>query len=162
MLIDSAGVAHLLPKDKQPDLPIGFKIVRIPILNRVAGFVTPRSVVEKSTRHVFVNQSLVTPEMIDRYYELLLYPGNRRATRLRAEAKVDTTAADRLGKIRAPTLILWGQKDKLAPVEAGRIFHERIPGSVLIEYPNTGHLPMEEQADQSAVDVRAFLLGLAG
>ena len=33
----------------------------------------------------------------------------------------------------------------------------RIPGSKLITYPATGHIPMEEVADQSAADVRAFL-----
>jgi pimeloyl-ACP methyl ester carboxylesterase len=161
ILVDSSGINHLLPQDRQPKTPVGFRLIRAPILGRIAGVFTPRSIVEKTTRAVFADPSKVTPEMVDRYYELLLYPGNRRATRLRAKAPVDTTLADRLGGIKAPTLVLSGQSDTLVPVEAARLFHERISGSALIEYPNVGHVPMEEIPDLTARDVRRFLAGNA-
>jgi len=157
VLVDAGGVNHLLPPEKQPEVPIGFRIIRTPGLNLIASFTTTRSFVEKTTRAVFVDQSLVTDDMIDRYYELLRYPGNRRATRLRAAAPVDTTAADRLGQIRAPTLIMWGERDKLIPVEGAEIFHSRIPKSRVIVYPDVGHVPMEEIAARSAADALIFL-----
>jgi pimeloyl-ACP methyl ester carboxylesterase len=113
--------------------------------------------VEKTTRAVFADQRLVNDAMIDRYYELLLYPGNRHATRLRASQPADPALIGKLGTIKAPTLILSGQKDTLAPVQTARMFHSRIPGSQLIEYPNVGHLPMEEIPDRSARDAREFL-----
>jgi pimeloyl-ACP methyl ester carboxylesterase len=162
VLVDASGINHLLPPDRQPRLPIGMRIIRTPVLGRIAGLFTPRNIVEKSTRAVFVDQSVVTPEMVDRYYELLLYPGNRRATRLRAEAPIDTTLSDRLGQIKVPTLILSGQADTLVPVEAARIYHQRIAGSALIEYPNVGHIPMEEIPDVTGRDVERFLLGAPG
>ena len=34
-----------------------------------------------------------------------------------------------------------------------------IPGSKLIVYPGTGHIPQEEVAEKSAMDVRTFLAG---
>lgn len=162
VLVDSGGVNHLLPPQKQPEVPFGMRLIRTPVLNRVAGVITPRSLVEKSVRAVFVDQDLVTNEMIDRYYELLRYPGNRRATRLRAAAPVDLSAVDRLGEIRAPTLILWGGADKLVPVEAAEIFHARIPGSRVVVYPDVGHIPMEEVAARSAADTLAFLRSPSG
>jgi pimeloyl-ACP methyl ester carboxylesterase len=161
VLVDSGGVNHLLPPNKQPDVPLGMRIIRTPVINRIAAFTTPRNLVEKSVRSVFVDQSLVTSEMIDRYYELLRYPGNRRATRLRAAAPIDVSAVERLGEIRAPTLVLWGSEDKLVPVEAAEIFHARIPGSRVIVYPDVGHVPMEEVAARSAADTLAFLLSPA-
>jgi pimeloyl-ACP methyl ester carboxylesterase len=161
VLVDASVINHLLPPDRQPQPPIGFRLIRAPVIGRIAGVFTPRGIVEKTTRAVFVDQSRVTPEMVDRYYELLLYPGNRRATRLRAEVPVDKTISDRLGKVIAPTLILSGQNDTLAPVEAARLLHERISGSRLIEYPSVGHVPMEEIPDVTARDVRAFLGGNA-
>jgi pimeloyl-ACP methyl ester carboxylesterase len=158
ILLDAGGVDFLLPADRQPKLPIGFRIARIPVLNRLVGLVTPRSVVEKSLRGTLADPRQVTPEMVDRFWELLLYPGNRRATRLRNEAHVDNAAADRLAEIRAPTLILWGEEDKLRGVEAARIFRERIQGAELVTYPGVGHVPMEEIPQQSAKDAMAFLL----
>lgn len=158
VLVAASGVNHLLPESEQPDIPLGFRIIRTPGLNRLAEWTTPRRVVERSTRAVFADPSRATDAMVDRYHELLLHPGNRRATRLRASASIDPRAAERLGEIKAPTLVLTGEKDVLVPRGTGPIFHQRIPGSTLIEYPNVGHLPMEEAADRSAADVRAFLL----
>jgi pimeloyl-ACP methyl ester carboxylesterase len=157
VLLDAGGVNHLLPPQNQPEVPIGFKLIRTPGINRIAAYATPRSFVEKSTRAVFVDQSLVTDEMVDRYYELLLYPGNRRATRLRAATSMNLPAVDRLAEIRAPTLILWGSEDKLVPAPAAEIFHAKIPGSRVVMYPDVGHLPMEEVAARSAADALAFL-----
>ena len=157
VLIDASGVNQFLPPGRQPEVPIGLKLIRMPVVNLVASWTTPRHFVEKSLRDVFVDQTLLTEEMIDRYYELLLYPGNRRATRLRAAAPVDLTAADRLGEIRVPTLILWGRADKLVPVEAAEIFHSRIPNSRVVVYDDVGHVPMEEAAARSAADTLTFL-----
>jgi pimeloyl-ACP methyl ester carboxylesterase len=157
VLLDSSGVNGLLPPNKQPNVPFGMKLIRTPGVNRIASYTTPRAFVERSTRHVFVDQSLVTREMVDRYYELLLYPGNRRATRLRGGPPPDVRPVERLGEIRAPTLLLWGSRDPLAPVEAAEIFRARIRGSRVIVYPDVGHIPMEEVAERSAADVLAFL-----
>ncbi len=159
ILVDAGGIKHLLPADKVPPPPIGFRLASMPVLNRIAGFITPRSVVEKTALVAYGDPRLLTKSVSDRLYDLLLYPGNRRATRLRFAAPVDTRAADRLGEIHAPTLILWGDLDAMIPVDAADIFHQRIAGSQLIEYPGVGHLPMEAVPDRSAADVKAFLLG---
>ena len=140
-------------------MPLGFRILRTPGLNLLASVITPRSMVEKSTRAVFSDQTHVTSAMIDRYYDLLRYPGNRYATRLRATAPVDLSVVDRLAEITAPTLVLSGDRDVLVPVQAARLLHQRIHGSKLIEYPNVNHIPMEEIPERSASDVRAFLTG---
>jgi pimeloyl-ACP methyl ester carboxylesterase len=62
--------------------------------------------------------------------------------------------------IKAPTLILWGAQDHLIPVVAAHEFQADIPGSQLVIYPGTGHIPQEEVADRSAQDVRTFLGGV--
>ena len=38
-------------------------------------------------------------------------------------------------------------------------FHAAIRNSKLVIYPDTGHLPQEEVADESSAEVRAFLAG---
>jgi pimeloyl-ACP methyl ester carboxylesterase len=46
-----------------------------------------------------------------------------------------------LGKIAAPTLVLWGEDDELVPVKFGRAAATAIPGSQLVVLPGVGHIP---------------------
>jgi pimeloyl-ACP methyl ester carboxylesterase len=59
------------------------------------------------------------------------------------------SAADRLYlAAEVPTLIIWGDKDRIIPVEQGRAAHEAIPGSRLEVFEGTGHFPHCEHPDQ--------------
>jgi non-heme chloroperoxidase len=66
-------------------------------------------------------------------------------------------AAD-LGRIAAPTLLLWGEQDAVFP---GRREQERlaaaIPGARLTVYPETGHCPNWERPERVADDLAAFV-----
>lgn len=156
ILVDAAGI----PRKMQPGekVPLAFRLARIPVLNKLLEYVTPRAMVAEGLRKVFVDQSKVTEEMIDRYYDLTLYDGNRRATGIRFSLPSnDEAVAEKLGAIKAPTLILWGDKDGLIPVENAAEFEKRIPGAKAVIYPDVGHVPMEEVPEKSAADVAAFL-----
>ncbi|HEY4344887.1 MAG TPA: alpha/beta hydrolase [Parvibaculum sp.] len=156
ILVDAAG----LPRKMQPGekIPLGFRLARMPVLNKIMLYVSPRSVFAEGLHKVFVDQSKVTEEMIDRYYDLNLYDGNRRATGIRFRLPPsDEAVSEKLGQIRAPTLILWGDKDGLIPVENAHEFQKRISGAKVVIYPNVGHVPMEEVPEKSAADVDAFL-----
>jgi pimeloyl-ACP methyl ester carboxylesterase len=95
--------------------------------------------------------------MIDLYWELLRYPGNRAATMARfGEPYAPATAAE-VARLTMPTLILWGADDKLIPADNARWFATAIRGARAIVYPGIGHLPMEEAPDRTAADVARFL-----
>lgn len=158
ILLDASGIQQLLPEDQQPKIPLGMRIARTPGLNLLMGVITPRRAFADSLHKLFQDQSKVDEAMIDRYYELLLYPGNRTATRYRASASPNNAELEKLASIKAPTLLLWGEKDPLYPPAAGRMFQSKIPGAKLIVYPHVGHIPMEEIPARSAADARAFLL----
>ncbi len=64
---------------------------------------------------------------------------------------------DRLEKIACPTLILWGEKDRLVPVKDAAIFEKLIPDSRKIVYKDTGHVSMMERPERFNSDVKAFL-----
>jgi pimeloyl-ACP methyl ester carboxylesterase len=65
----------------------------------------------------------------------------------------------RIHRIQAPTLILWGQSDGLAPVLYAQEFHQRIPGSQVSIMPRCGHMPMYEDPEGFVRTVAAFLQG---
>ena len=156
ILVDAAG----LPRKANPNekVPLAFRLARMPVINHIMLYVSPRSMFAEGVRKVFVDQSKVTDAMIDRYYDLNLYEGNRYATMLRFQLPMDDgKVAARLGEIKVPTLVLWGEKDGLIPVANAHEFGARIAGARVVIYPNVGHIPMEEVADRSAADVDNFL-----
>ena len=69
---------------------------------------------------------------------------------------------DRLGKIACPTLIVWGDKDRLVPVKDATLFEQLIAGARKIVYADTGHLSMLERPARFNADVRAFFQTSSG
>jgi pimeloyl-ACP methyl ester carboxylesterase len=63
----------------------------------------------------------------------------------------------RLHRIKAPTLIVWGEHDGLIPPVYGPEFQRRIPGSRLEVIPDTAHVPMTERPDEFVRIVKGFL-----
>ena len=119
-------------------VPIGVRIARTPGLRRLAEKLLPRSVIEDGVRNVYVDQSKVTPEVVDRYFELTL-----------------VKAIDQLKSLQVPTLILWGAKDRLI-----QRFDAGVPNSALVVFPNVGHLPQEEAPEFSVAAVEKWLAAL--
>ncbi|MFP5363638.1 MAG: alpha/beta fold hydrolase [Thermoleophilia bacterium] len=64
---------------------------------------------------------------------------------------------DRLEQISCPTLIVWGDKDRLVPPKDASIFEQLVPDSRKIVYKDTGHVSMMERPARFNEDVRAFL-----
>lgn len=156
ILVDAAGYP-MAPQS----VPIGFRIARIPGLRRLAEVVLPRGVIQASLRNVYGDPSKVTPELVDRYYELTLREGNRQALAYRFDQMLKVDIAKGMLAIRAlrvPTLILWGGKDRLIPVENGHRFAADIVGSQLVVFDDLGHVPQEEDPQRTVQALRKFLL----
>jgi len=152
VLVDAAG-----PAFTPLELPIGFQLARVPVLNRVSEWALPRELVQQSVASVYGDPARVTPALVDRYFELTLREGNRRALRLRMQNLVMGEDADRIATLKLPTLILWGGRDRLIPPETGRQFQQWIAGSQLVVFDELGHVPQEEDPARTVVPVKAFL-----
>jgi pimeloyl-ACP methyl ester carboxylesterase len=66
-------------------------------------------------------------------------------------------AYDRLGGIKAPTLVVHGDADVLVPTANGRTLHERIPGSQLAIISGVGHMMSWEKPAETARVITEFL-----
>jgi pimeloyl-ACP methyl ester carboxylesterase len=153
--VDGGGMPSKLPRE--PGL--GFRIARLPVINQVMRWVSPRSIFENGLKTAIEDDKLVTPAMVDMYWRLNRREGTRAATLKRFNQPWDTYNADNMSKIAVPTLILWGDKDTLIPPDSGEAARDAIKGSQLVIYKNVGHIPMEEVPDASAADVMTFLKG---
>jgi pimeloyl-ACP methyl ester carboxylesterase len=61
------------------------------------------------------------------------------------DALTDYPIRERLGRISCPTLIVWGEEDRLIPVGDALEFEELIPDSRRVIYRDTGHVAMLER-----------------
>jgi len=64
-----------------------------------------------------------------------------------------------LPRVTARTLVLWGEEDRVVPLEYGEKFAKLVPGARLETIPACGHLPPFERPDAFASAVRGFLAG---
>ncbi len=160
VLVDASGGP--MPQDKAAKKNsgggnIGFTIARMPGINRLVEQITPRSLIAQSLEQTVSVKSIVTEQMIDRYWELLRYPGNRRATLKRFSQPHESLTEAEIAAVTAPTLILWGDEDRLIPVAAGQSLAGVMQNAQIIVYPGIGHLPQEEAPAATLGDLAEWL-----
>jgi pimeloyl-ACP methyl ester carboxylesterase len=151
ILVDSAGYDF-----KPIDMPMAFQSAEIALLSPITENTLPRLVIERDVRSVYGDPSLVTPALVERYYELALREGNRRALGLRMR-EPRAVAPERIANITQPTLIIWGGQDRLIPPTNAQLFANDIKGSKLVIFETLGHVPQEEDPKQTVAAVQAFL-----
>lgn len=161
VLVDGAGGPMLkLARKKDDDSDsgnIGFKIARMPGINLLVEQITPRSLIAQSLEQSVSVKSIVTEQAVDRYWELLRYPGNRRATLKRFSLPYDPLSEGEIAGVKVPTLILWGEEDRLIPLAAGQWLGKTIPNNTLVTYPKVGHLPHEEAVEATLGTLEPWL-----
>ncbi len=152
VLVDAAGYPY-----DPTSVPIGFKVAQIPWLRPVMENVLPRSMIESSVRNVYGDPSRITPELIDRYFELTLRAGNRHALGERFRQSPGGQYAAQIPSVKQPTLILWGGQDRLIPPDNADHFQRDIAGSRLVVFDGLGHVPHEEDPAATVAAVQSFL-----
>ena len=157
ILVDSVGYPAT-PKH----IPIGFKLAKYPMMSPILNRILPRSVVEKSVLSVYADNSKVNDALVNRYYELTLRKGNRQALSRRLNDSDDESDQAQIKQLDIPTLILWGAKDDLIPVENAALFHRDIRNSQLKIFDNLGHVPHEEDPLATVDVVKQFLISESG
>jgi pimeloyl-ACP methyl ester carboxylesterase len=74
-------------------------------------------------------------------------------------------AVSALGKIHVshglPTLLIWGEEDRIIPVAHGRAAHDAVPGSRLEVLPGVGHFPHVE-SPAAVVDILDDFIATTG
>jgi len=153
ILLDSAAYPQ--------ELPNAISLFTIPVIGYFSTLITPRFIYEKYIKEMYANPDRVEKRVLDRYYDLIMRSGNRKAVRkifkvLEAQVKFEPQG---ISEIHMPVLIMWGTKDTWVPFQQNR-WKKDLPDSEIIQYKNVGHIPMEEIPAKSANDAHYFLLGV--
>ena len=80
---------------------------------------------------------------------------NRMAAQVRDG--VDYDLKDRLAELSAPTLVLWGEHDRVVPFDVAEAWRDGLPDGEFQLLSDAGHSPQLEQPAEVAAAIRAFL-----
>lgn len=150
ILIDATGYPVMNVKGS-----LGFKIASTPVINNVMLFITPKALVSASLKGIYQDPNIINQEQIDRFHNMAIAKGNRKALLAIFKNGLEQEP-DKIKTIQKPTLIIWGDKDGLIPVQNAYLFNKDIKGSKLAILNNIGHVPMEEDPAKTAELINEF------
>ena len=154
ILVDASG----LPTNKPQ--PAIFRMAKTPVLNSLFLSVTPKFFIKKNMKEVYADETKITDELVTRYHKMALRQGNRQAfiDRAKVDFRLDSkTNLEKLKSIQTPTLLIWGAQDNWIPLDNGKRMDSLQPNSKLMVLENSGHVPMEENPEESLVLFKNFI-----
>jgi pimeloyl-ACP methyl ester carboxylesterase len=149
VLIDASGYTE----GEKVTPYLGARLASSWLGRQILPHVTPKSLVQSSLVENYAKPERLKPAMVDYYYDMLHFPGNRAASVLRQQTDREPQFWARIGGISVPTLVLWGEQDSVIPVSHADGFVAAIKGAKKVTYADAGHLPMEEIPRRVARDI---------
>jgi pimeloyl-ACP methyl ester carboxylesterase len=141
----SAGISY----DQKPETP--------GVMWALQYIAPPRSLIKAALSAAYAHLDALSEATLTRYRDLLLAPGVRRAIVMRMGQTIQRNPAPMLALIKAPTLLLWGEKDGVIPIGDAPGYLRSLPQANLVRLPNLGHVPFEEDPAGSLAPVQRFL-----
>jgi 4,5:9,10-diseco-3-hydroxy-5,9,17-trioxoandrosta-1(10),2-diene-4-oate hydrolase len=156
VLVNSLGLGR--------EISLSLRLANLPFVDKL--YKPTRSSTALFLRQIVFDPSLIADEWIDLFYEIMTLPGAREAliAQIRAQigwfgVKPDVyqSILARLHTITIPTLILWGQQDRVLPASHAQVATQRLPNSRLHIFDSCRHWPHLERAEEFNALVLKFL-----
>ena len=155
------GLVLVAPATPDGPIPWPARILRTPLLGRLALALTTRRTVAYGLRHkMYARAERVTESAIDDAWRPLGVPGTPRAA-LQAIRTNQRSFRGLEERITVPTLVVWGEKDKMLPSKGAPRLAAKIAGARLAMLPDAGHLPQRERPTEFGAAVSGFVSRLA-
>jgi pimeloyl-ACP methyl ester carboxylesterase len=112
---------------------------------------------DRLLNNVFAKRPYV-PGFVLQYLAKRTIQSSAKSAKIFAEMQTnDPPLEERLPRIKAPTLIVWGDQDRVLHVSSLDVFRLGIKGSEVLMLRESGHMPMTENTRQCAVAWQALL-----
>jgi abhydrolase domain-containing protein 6 len=99
-----------------------------------------------------------TPKSVLRYLANHTIRNSAKSSQIFEEMQTnDPLLSERLAKIAAPALIIWGDQDRVLHVSSANLFRQGIKNSEVMVIQGSGHMPPVENARQCATGWLAFV-----
>ncbi|MFZ3208725.1 MAG: alpha/beta hydrolase [Geobacteraceae bacterium] len=146
------------------DLPFFVSYMRMPLLNHlILGLTTAAYKAKYTLERIYYDKSKITADKIDRYAYFMQGPSYGYAL---IETASDVIPADfelytsKYRDIRLPSLIIWGENDRVIPLSNGHKLHTALADSRLEVVQGCGHNVQEEMPEKAADLMLTFVQSL--
>lgn len=129
----------------------------VPAVLRLMRHALPRSVLRMNLQAAYADPAALSDAVVQRYHDLMLAPGNRDALLDRMAQVMLVPPEPLLGRIQAPTLLVWGEQDAMVPFSNADDYLAALPDARLVSFADLGHVPHEEAPARSLPPVLEFL-----
>jgi pimeloyl-ACP methyl ester carboxylesterase len=146
-------------------MPLEAALVRVPGAGRLLfQAAATRSMIRYVMRRdIYQDASLANDDWVDYVWERVNRPGGIEAAHAAMQLAADPGQVERSTRaVRAPTLIVWGENDRLFPAHLAHRLQGEILGSEVRIIPDCGHAPGEERPEELARVLAPFLAARAG
>lgn len=159
VLVDNAGFGS--------DVIWTLRWMSLPVIGELMSFPTKMGVrifFQLAVR----NPAVITKQLVDIYYEHFSRPGQQTFLLRLIRSIIDSRGVkneilapvlENLQNITQPTLIIWGEEDRVLPLKHAYYGKEKIAGAALRTFPDCGHISFFEQPDTFNKVVLDFLTG---
>jgi pimeloyl-ACP methyl ester carboxylesterase len=115
--------------------------------------------IESILREIVHDPALLTPAVIERSNRNRQRPGLiKPIMTVRENLPLwESGFATRVGEITHPTLVIWGEEDRVFPIAVGEELHQTIKGSQFSRIPKAGHIPQWERPDLVNQELITFI-----
>ena len=158
VLVNSAGFSK--------DLTILLRVSSLPLIGELLSRPSRKGTMRILKECVY-DPSLITDDMVELGYQIVSQPGATKAflATLRSTIKftgltkkVLRSFTDNFNSIKAPTLVIWGQQDRILPVSGANVAEKGIPNTTVHIFDPCGHMPQIERPEEFNTIVENFLL----
>jgi pimeloyl-ACP methyl ester carboxylesterase len=129
----------------------------VPLLMRALPYTLPMPLLRGGVAPAYADAASLTESALERYRDMMIAPGVRQAILDRMAAHVLVPPEPFLRRIAAPTLLLWGDADRMVPAAHAADYARELRDSRTVVLPGLGHVPMEEDPPRALAPVTAFL-----
>lgn len=135
---------------------IELRIITLPIIGELLNK-PDRNNEEQYLKMLFYDKNLVTDEMVNLSFGKTSQPGTPETylATLRSignffglKKEIAQKIKNNAHRITVPTLVLWGEEDKVLPVEQAYIAEKILPNATLHIFKKCGHMPQIECAEE--------------
>ncbi|WP_442595838.1 alpha/beta fold hydrolase [Neobacillus sp. D3-1R] len=130
----------------------------IPFFYLYVKFWLARSGVRKNLQNVVYDHKMIDDEMLYGYLQPFIEDNEifKALTKMIRDREGDLSSAQ-LQTIETPSLLIWGEHDKVVPVQIGKKLNRDLKSSELIILKDTGHLVPEERPEEVLNHIKKFL-----
>ena len=139
-----------------PGIEYGKK-TEVPAIAELYRYFFSKTFLAMNLEPAYANPKTLNDALVNRYYDLMLAPGVRGAILARMQQTVLQDPVPSLATIKAPTLLIWGEKDAFIPIANSNDYLRVMPNAKRVSLPNIGHLPQEEQPTIGLAALKEFL-----